>query len=181
MAAEMESRVSAVLKEAHDMRKREEEMREGYLDHKLDILMRGLDITSTSPFPTPSRAASTSAIYEDPHERSDSHHLRQRLRELEDENDHLRIELMKTKRELNNRSPSVGQAGAIGSGRKVSVQKKRIVSGNGAARALMEGKGVEKVERPLGPIENRLQGVRRDVVGEDVFEVREGTGRGLRA
>lgn len=105
LADEMEHALHTAHRETLEMLDAEEASREGYVDGKLEILKRGLEIDTTHPPTYPFRAA-------------------ERIVELEGENDLLRRELAMLRRELaagGGRSPTRG-GGAPSAGGKWPAQ-----------------------------------------------------------
>ncbi|KAH0608513.1 uncharacterized protein H6S33_001647 [Morchella sextelata] len=86
VADDMELRLEEVRRSMLDRLRVEEEWREGYVDGKIEIMKRGIQVHEDAP----------RSVY-------------LRIEELEDENERLRRELMQLKREAGNRSPSKGQ------------------------------------------------------------------------
>ncbi|CUS07317.1 unnamed protein product [Tuber aestivum] len=91
VADEMEERLEEVRRETLEHFEMEEEWREGYVDGKLEILRKGIEIREDAP---PDAA--------------------ERIRELESENEALRRELLALRREALGRSPSKGRSGGRG-------------------------------------------------------------------
>ncbi|TGZ82499.1 P-loop containing nucleoside triphosphate hydrolase protein [Ascodesmis nigricans] len=178
MALEMEQQIAVIMQETREARWKEEERREGFVDGKLEILVKGLEITSPDTSKPHSPISTTTTITDNtattitlpPEIDRELKELRNRNDDLERENEKLRHEVAMLNRELNNRSPTAasvltdgtrrivsgagggrivsGSAGNSGP-RKISVKKRnRIVSGNRT-----------EAGRPLMCIENgRLDG-----------------------